>query len=447
MGSFGQLLRQLRTSAGLSQEELARGAELSTRAVSDLERGINLTARGQTARLLAGALGLSGADRAAFLAAARGADLPAGLAAARALPRDTAAFTGRAAELRQLQDAAGAGGIVVIGGMAGAGKTALAIRAARQLAPATPTGRSSCRCTPTPPASGPPRPPPRWPACCRPSGSPPGQIPPSPDARASLWRDRVAGQRLLLVLDDAASSDQVRPLLPGTAGALVLITSPAAADRAGRRHRHQPGHLAARRCRRAAGPPGGPARPGPRQTRPLPRSRALCGFLPLALGMAARQLYHHPAWTPADLAADLAAARDRAALIHAEDLSVAAALDRSYQDLTAAEQHMFPCLGLHPGTDIDAWAAAALAGVPVSEARRELEGLYDHYLLTETARGRYRFHDLIRQHARALAAARPPADRDAAITRLLDYYLHTARAAARHLDPRPAPGAARRRQA
>ena len=156
--------------------------------------------------------------------------------------------------------------------------------------------------------------------------------------------------------------------------------------------------------------------------------------------MAARQLYHHPAWTPADLAADLAAARDRAALIHAEDLSVAAALDRSYQDLTAAEQHMFPCLGLHPGTDIDAWAAAALAGVPVSEARRELEGLYDHYLLTETARGRYRFHDLIRQHARALAAASPPADRDAAITRLLDYYLHTARAAARHLDPRPAPG-------
>ena len=141
---------------------------------------------------------------------------------------------------------------------------------------------------------------------------------------------------------------------------------------------------------------------------------ALCGRLPLALGMVARQLYHHPAWTPAELAADLAAARDRLGLMHAENLSVAAAFDRSYQDLTAAEQYMFRCLGLHPGTDFDAWAAAALAGVPVAEASRDLEGLYDHYLLAETARGRYRFHDLIREHARALAAAAPPGERDAA---------------------------------
>ena len=101
---------------------------------------------------------------------------------------------------------------------------------------------------------------------------------------------------------------------------------------------------------------------------------------------------------------------------------------------------MFRCLGLHPGTDFDAWAAAALAGVPVAEARRDLEGLYDHYLLTETARGRYRFHDLIREHARALAAASPPAERDAATGRLLDYYLHAARAADQHLASRAAPG-------
>ena len=110
--------------------------------------------------------------------------------------------------------------------------------------------------------------------------------------------------------------------------------------------------------------------------------------------------------------------------MHAEDLSVAAAFDRSYQDLTAGQQQMFRCLGLHPGTDFDAYAAAALAGVALAEARRDLEGLYDHYLLTETARGRYRFHDLIREHARALAAADPAADRDAATGRLLDYYLH-----------------------
>ena len=101
MVAFGQLLRQLRTSAGLSQEELAQAAALSTRTVSDLERGINLTARNETARLLADALGLAGPDRAGFLAAAAGRDPGAGVAAAsRALPRDIASFTGRAGELR-----------------------------------------------------------------------------------------------------------------------------------------------------------------------------------------------------------------------------------------------------------------------------------------------------------------------------------------------------------
>jgi transcriptional regulator with XRE-family HTH domain len=124
MVAFGPLLRQLRTRAGLSQEQLARAAALNTRTVSDLERGINLTVRNQTARLLADALALTGPDRAGFLAAARGDDPGPGVAAAtRALPRDTGAFTGRAAELGQLEAAAGGGGIWVIGGMAGAGKT------------------------------------------------------------------------------------------------------------------------------------------------------------------------------------------------------------------------------------------------------------------------------------------------------------------------------------
>ena len=123
--------------------------------------------------------------------------------------------------------------------------------------------------------------------------------------------------------------------------------------------------------------------------------------------MVARQLCHHPAWPGSAVAADLAAARDRLELMHAENMSVAAAFDRSYQDLHRPEQQrLFRCLGLHPGTDVDAPAAAALRhrprrgpprpGGPV----RPLPAGRDHP-------GRYRFHDLIREHARALAAAGP----------------------------------------
>ena len=433
MAQFGQLLRQLRTSAGLSQEELAEAAALSTRTVSDLERGVNLTARNETARLLADALALDRQERAGFLAAARGGDPGAGAAAAtRALPRDIASFTGRAGELRQLEAGAGAGGIWVIGGMAGVGKTAFTVRAARQLAPQFPDGQVFLPLHAHTPGQRPVQPADALASLLQTIGIAPAQIPPSVQARASMWRDRVAGQRLLLLLDDAASSDQVRPLLPGTGGALVLITS--------RRHLTAledarvisldtlpPGDAAALLARLATRPGLDPADPA------VAEIAALCGRLPLALGMLARQLYHHPAWSPAELAADLAAARDRLSLMHAENRSVAAALDRSYQDLTVPEQAMFRCLGLHPGSDFDAYAAAALAGVAVAEARRDLEGLYDHYLLIETARGRYRFHDLIREHARALAATSPPADRDAATGRLLDYFLHAARAAGQHL--------------
>ncbi len=439
MAVFGQLLRRLRASAGLSQEELARAAALSTRTVSDLERGVNLTARNQTARLLADALGLAGPGRAEFLAAAHERDPGTGAAASRALPRDIASFTGRARELAQLEAAAGAGGIWVIGGMAGVGKTAFAVRAARQLAPQFPDGQIFLPLHAHTAGQQPVQPADALATLLQTTGITAAQIPASLESRASLWRDRVSGQRLLLVLDDVADSDQIRPLLPGTSGGLVLITS--------RRHLTAledarvisldtlpPGVAAGLLARLAARPGLGLADPA------MAEIATLCGRLPLALGMVARQLYHHPAWTPAELAADLSAARDRLEWMHAENLSVAAAFDRSYQDLSAAEQAMFRCLGLHPGTNFDAWAAAALAGIPVAEARRDLEGLYDHYLLAEISRGRYQFHDLIREHARALATASPPPERDAATGRLLDYYLHAARAAGQQLTSGATPG-------
>jgi tetratricopeptide (TPR) repeat protein len=141
--------------------------------------------------------------------------------------------------------------------------------------------------------------------------------------------------------------------------------------------------------------------------------------------MVARQLHHHPAWSAAGRAAELAAAVDRLELMATESLSVAAAFNLSYEDLADDQQRLFRRLGLHPGTDIDAYAAAALDGTGLDTARRGLEALYDQYLVSELAQGRYRLHDLLREHARALAGRLDPdGDRDQAAARLLDYYQH-----------------------
>jgi tetratricopeptide (TPR) repeat protein/transcriptional regulator with XRE-family HTH domain len=458
--SFAGLLRRLRDDAGLTQEELAEAASLSRRSVSDLERGVNLTARHDTARLLAGALGLTGPQRTLFEAAARGRApasevLAAGegsaAAATRTLPRDIASFTGRAAELAQLASAVmtpasgGVVGICAIGGMAGIGKTTFAVHAAHRMADAFPDGQFFLPLHAHTPGQRPVDPADALASLLLTAGVEAQQIPPGLQARAARWRDYLAGKKVLLLLDDAAGHEQVTPLLPGTGGSLVLVTSrrhltaleDAAAISLDTLAPDEAAALLARLAGRPAlGSGGGPAGEIIR----------LCGYLPLAIGMLARQLHYHPAWTAADLAADLAAAAGRLELMRAENLSVAAAFDLSYQDLTAGQQRLFRRLGVHPGADIDAYAAAALDGTDLAAARRHLDGLYEHYLLAEPARGRYRLHDLLREHASALAFAGDPADADAAAGRLLDYYLHTAAAAGQHIetritaDSRPLPG-------
>ena len=241
---FGVLLRRLRDRAGLTQDELAEAARVSQRAISDLERGINRTARKDTAVLLASALGLDGPARDLFLSAARGrspasevvAVLVGGAGpvavASRTLPRDIASFTGRQAELGQLMRrwaaAAAAGGVVsihAIGGMAGIGKTTFAVHAAHRLADGFPDGQFFLPLHAHTPGQQPVSPTDALASLLLTAGVPAGQIPPGVDARAARWRDRVAGKKLLLVLDDAAGHEQVRPLLPGTPGSLVLITS------------------------------------------------------------------------------------------------------------------------------------------------------------------------------------------------------------------------------
>jgi tetratricopeptide (TPR) repeat protein/DNA-binding XRE family transcriptional regulator len=458
--SFAELLRQLRNEAGLTQEELAAAAGLSPRSISDLERGINLTARKDTARLLADALGLQGSAKTQFEVTARGRGgriTPAagepgislgtgGGAATRTLPRDIASFTGRKSELVRLQeslkdDMAGGGvvGIHAIDGMAGIGKTSFAVHAAHLLAPRFPDGQIFLRLHGHTPGQSPVRPTDALATLLACVGVAPQQIPAGVEARAGLWRDRLSGKKVLLVLDDATSSEHVRPLLPGSAGTLILVTSrrrlaalpealPITLDIL------DPGDAAALFVR-LAGRPG--LQEGEAGVADVVR---LCGHLPLAISLMAGQLKHHPIWSATGLAAGLASAQDRLAAMHAEDDSIAAAFDLSYQELTADQQRLFRRLGLQPGADIDAHAAAALDGNDIVAASVLLDDLYAHHLINEPIQGRYRFHDLIREHARALAAADDPAECEAAIDRLLSYYLHTGRAADRHLARRTSAG-------
>jgi tetratricopeptide (TPR) repeat protein/DNA-binding XRE family transcriptional regulator len=453
---FGPLLRQLRDDAGLTQEELAEAASLSARSISDLERGVNATARKETARLLADALGLTGPQRAHFEAIACGrgqatspganAGSSPGLgsgsvaAASRTLPRDISGFTGRGTELARLTaglaDTAAPGGVVgihAIGGMAGIGKTTLAVHAAHRLAGRFPDGQIFLPLHAHTPGQRPVDPADALASLLRAAGLGADAIPAGLDARAGCWRDCLAGKKVLLVLDDATGHEQVRPRLPGTAGSLVLITSrrrlTALEDATVISLDTLPPDEATQLLARLAGRPE--IGPGDGAVAELTR---LCGYLPLAIGMLARQLYHHPAWAPAGLAADLAAARGRLELMQAENLSVAAAFNLSYQDLTAGQRRLFRRLGLHPGPDIDAHAAAALAGTSLATARRHLAALYDQHLIGEPVPRRYRLHDLLREHARTLAAADDPAAREAATDRLLGYYLHTALAAGQHVS-------------
>ncbi len=354
-------------------------------------------------------------------------------AATRALPRDIAAFTGRQAELAQLMGTltrvAAAGGVVgihAIGGMAGVGKTTFAVHAAHRLAGRFPDGQFFLPL----------------------HAHTAGQRPVDPaDALASLlltagvaaaadparrWRPgrrggvtSVAGKKILLLLDDAAGHEQVRPLLPGTAGSLVLVTSrrrlTALEDATVISLDTLPAGEAAQLLARLAGRPD--LAPATAAAARLPGCAGTCRW---RSGCSPASCATIPPGPPAGLAAELAAARDRLALMRAENLSVAAAFDLSYTDLTAGQQRLFRRLGLDPGADFDGYAAAALEDTTLEQAHRCLDELYDQHLITEPAPGRYQLHDLLREHARALAAADDPADSDAAAGRLLDYYLHNA---------------------
>ncbi|MFF0309259.1 BTAD domain-containing putative transcriptional regulator [Streptosporangium sp. NPDC004379] len=336
------------------------------------------------------------------------------------LPYDIPDFSGRAAELERLVGERRGPAVVTIDGMAGIGKTTLAVHAAHRLAARYPDGRlfidllaHTAGREPLDAASA-------LEALLRQLGVPADRIPVSSAERGALWRAELTGRRVLAVLDNVLDAEQVRPLLPGHSDTLVLVTGrrrlvdldgaqalsvdvPSEEDAAGLFERIV----------------GERARHEPDAVREVLR---LCGRLPLAIRLSAARLQHRPRWTVSYLADRL---RERRRLLD----GVSAAFTLSYEQLDDAEQRMFRLLGLVPGRDIDARGAAALAGIPEDEAEELLEGLLDAHMILQLEPGRYTFHDLLREHARSIA------EDDGAVLRLLTYYLHRARAAMDLLFP------------
>lgn len=311
--------------------------------------------------------------------------VPPPVATMRTLPRDGAAFTGRDTEMRQLiAAAAGSAGVVAIhtvDGMPGVGKSALVTRAAHLLADDFPDGQLFVDLHAHTPGIKPADPSEVLAGLLACTGMDSREIPEGLEARAERWRGRLAGKKVLLALDDAAGHAQVGPLLPGTAGCLVLITSRrrlialdgAQALALDALLPDQAAELFTRLARRPQDDP----------VAVLELAR-LCGYLPLAIVLLASRLAHH-SWDITGFTASFAAAQDRLAELAAGDRpgdpAVAAAFQMSYQDLPPGRQRLFRYLALPPGTDIDAYATAALADVSLTEARRDLDALYTDHLI------------------------------------------------------------------
>lgn len=349
------------------------------------------------------------------------------------LPGDLAAFTGRVDHVEAITvmvrpEANGRGrptnrGVVVaIDGMPGVGKTALALHAAHQLKDQFPGRQLFLDLRGHTPGSTPVAPFEALGWLLADLGMDTRYLPATLDQRVAHWRDRMAGQEALLVLDNAFDSKQVSPLLPGGTKTLVLITS-----------------------RRYLGDLDGIARSI--TLNPLPEDEAqelfrrlapravsdsdtavaevvidLAGCLPLAIALLGRVYSNHPTWT---LQVLIDKTRDRLLTVKAENNSIGAAFDLSYATLTESQQRVFALLGLHPGTEIDDFAAAALAGVARHDAAEVLEDLYNARLLTESSAehpGRYRMHDLVRSFIHRRSTVLPADVRERALDRLLDYY-------------------------
>jgi tetratricopeptide (TPR) repeat protein/DNA-binding SARP family transcriptional activator len=372
----------------------------------------------------------------------------------RQLPAAPPSFTGRAAELRMLgrllNEAAGTVVITAVGGTAGVGKTALAVHWAHQVAGRFPDGQLYVNLRgydpdqPVTAANALAR-------FLRALGVPGQDIPPGEDERAARYRSRLAGKHMLIVLDNAGSAGQVRPLLPGTPSCAVVVTSRdalaglVARDGAARLDldllplQDAAGLLRALIGARVDADPGAAV-----------LLAEQCSRLPLALRVAAELAGTRDDVPLARLADELADQQQRLSLLDAGGdpcTAIRAVFSWSYRHLDTVAAQTFRLAGVHPGADFGPHAVAALTSTPLDQSCRVLDLLARKHLIQQPSPGRYSMHDLLRAYARELAAAHDDQDvQDTALTRLLDHYLHTAAAAMdtvypaeRHRRPRIPP--------
>jgi DNA-binding SARP family transcriptional activator/Tfp pilus assembly protein PilF len=345
------------------------------------------------------------------------------------LPRDVSTFTGRQQEiaelLGQLDPKGAAACVLTIDGMAGVGKTTLAVHLAHRLWLEFPDGTLFLDLCGTSGAREPLDTATALDRLLRQLGIPSESIPSGLDDRAALWRAELSRRRILYVLDDATEHDQLRHLLPNLPGSLAIVTS---------RHRLaglddvQPLSLevlpqsdAVELFGRIVG------RHRSLDTEEAARLVGLCGRLPLAIQLVGNRLRHRPAWRVADLSARLAnpdrTPGRRLSEIRAGNRTLAALFAVSYQGLAEEERRAFRLLGIYPGAEISTDCAEVLMDVDVDIGERLLESLLDHHLLSEPRPGRYRFHDLVAEYARMLVEQGSNEEYEHALDRLLDHCL------------------------
>ncbi|MEU7899669.1 tetratricopeptide repeat protein [Nonomuraea sp. NPDC049152] len=451
MPSFAELLRRHRHAARMTLEQLAEASGVSARTLSDMERGRSKGPQHRTVTALADALTLPETDRKQLIEQAREGRLrdhwsrPTGLCE---LPRSVEDFTGRAAELAWTDDIVradgtpGAAGVALVTGSAGLGKTTLAVRAAHALRPRFPDGVffvDLFGMSPQPLAADD-----ALAQLVRALGAAEQHLPHGTLARASLYRSLMRERRVLVVLDNARSEEQLRPLLPGGGPSRVLATSRRLLAGLEGVHRLSLGPLP---CPEAAelltGILGGPSDGGTA----ISELAQLCGGLPLALRIVGNRLASRPGWQPAELVARLTDEERRLDQLKAGDLKIASAFAMSYDQLADLARQVFRRLALVPGRDFDAALAAAVAGTSIEDAWDALDELVDLGLLHDSTSGRYRFHDLVRLFARErLHTEDSPAEREAITEQMASWLVRKATVAGRWFDPaygppdRPDPG-------